>query len=175
MSLISIAFGLGTPLALFAALLHMSMHSLSKTAAFFSCGNVMQRAGTQTLSKLRDLSGQMPVSAALLLISTFAILGLPPSGLFISELLLILAAFKANIGLTILLLLGLGLAFLAILLKMQPLFWSKSAHVSIMPLKNRHHAYWPAALHLVIVIIAGVFVPFYLLSPIVNYIAGVLS
>ncbi len=85
MSLISIAFGLGTPLALFVALLHMAMHSLSKTAAFFSCGNVMQQSNTQILSKLNGLFSQMPASATLLLISTFIILGLPPSGLFISE------------------------------------------------------------------------------------------
>lgn len=175
MSLVSIAFGLGTPLALFVALLHMIMHSLSKTAAFFACGNVMQRSGTQTLSQLKGLFGKMPISATLLLISTLLILGLPPSGLFVSELLLLLATLKIHIVLAILLLVGLGLAFLAILLKIQPLFWSPLDSNATTPLKNKQHAYWPGAIHLVIVIMAGILVPLWLLNPVVLYITGALS
>jgi len=175
MSLVSIAFGLGTPLALFVALLHMAMHSLSKTAVFFSCGNIMQQSGTQTLSKLKGLLGKMPASATLLLISTFIILGLPPSGLFISELLLILATLNAHILLAIPLLIGLGLAFLAILLKIQPLFWSQSDNNTVMPLKNKIFSYWPTLLHLIIVIISGLAVPIWLLNPVVHAIVGGLS
>lgn len=175
MGLISIAFGIGTPLALFVALLHMAMHSLSKTAVFFSCGLVMQQSGTQTLSKLKGLWSKMPVSATLLLIGTFIILGLPPLGLFISEILLILATLNANNLLAIPLLFGLGLAFLAILLKMQPLFWSQSESNTLAPLKNQIFSYWPAAIHLTLVIISGLIVPIWLLNPVVRAIAGGLS
>ncbi len=177
MSLISIAFGLGTPLALFVALFHMLMHSLSKTAAFFACGNVIQQLGTQRISNLRGLFTKMPISALLLLASTLVILGLPPSGLFISELLLILATLKANSILAIPLLLGLGLAFLAILLKVQPLFWSKQTNLpaTTPPLKNSLHAYWASALHLSLVILSGILIPLWLLQPIVHTISGGLS
>lgn len=173
-SLISIAFGIGTPLALLAALLHAWMHSLSKTAAFLGCGNVMQLTQTQTLSKIHNLFGQTPFSAILLLMSTLVILGLPPSGLFISELLLILATLKANVWLVIPLVLGLSLSFLAMLLKMQPLFFGKPS-ATITPLKNTQHVYWPAAVHLVLVMAAGFFLPFFLLNPVVYAITGALS
>jgi len=173
LGLISIAFGIGSPLALFAGLLHVLMHSLSKTAAFFMCGNVMQTTHTQTISKIRGLFQQTPLTAILLLISILAIMGLPPSGLFVSELLLILATLKFNLWLLIPLVLGLVLAFLAILLKCQPLFFSNTTQTPL-PLQTRSNRYWPAALHLLLVILAGIFVPAFLIAPVVHTVAGVL-
>ena len=47
MGIIVFAFGMGGPLANFAGLLHMVMHSLTKSAIFFAVGNVAQIKGTQ--------------------------------------------------------------------------------------------------------------------------------
>ena len=47
MGIIVFAFGIGGPLANFAGLLHMTMHSLTKSAIFFTVGHIAQVKGTQ--------------------------------------------------------------------------------------------------------------------------------
>jgi hydrogenase-4 component F len=47
MGIITFAFGMGGPLANFAGLLHMTMHSLTKSAIFFAVGHIAQVKGTQ--------------------------------------------------------------------------------------------------------------------------------
>src|SRR5713226_864115 len=49
MGIIAFAFGMGGPLANFAGLLHMTMHSLTKSAIFFTVGHVAQVKGTQKI------------------------------------------------------------------------------------------------------------------------------
>ena len=53
MGLTTFAFGMGGPVATFAALLHMTVHSLTKSAIFFAVGHVAQAKGTQKLADLR--------------------------------------------------------------------------------------------------------------------------
>src|SRR5690606_27346881 len=50
MGIIVFAFGMGGPLANFAGLLHMAMHSLTKSAIFFAVGHVAQVKGTQKIA-----------------------------------------------------------------------------------------------------------------------------
>ncbi len=47
MGIIVFAFGMGGPLANFAGLLHMTMHSLTKSAIFYAVGHIAQVKGTQ--------------------------------------------------------------------------------------------------------------------------------
>src|ERR1700691_2629602 len=49
MGIITFAFGLGGPVANFAALLHMTVHSLTKSSIFFTAGHASQEAGTQQM------------------------------------------------------------------------------------------------------------------------------
>jgi hypothetical protein len=63
MGLITFAFGMGGPLANFAGLLHMVMQRLTKSAIFFSVGDVAQAKGTQKLADSRGLSASNPVLA----------------------------------------------------------------------------------------------------------------
>ncbi len=51
MGIIVFAFGMGGPLANFAGLLHMVMHSLTKSAIFFAVGNIAQIKGTQRIGR----------------------------------------------------------------------------------------------------------------------------
>ena len=61
MGIISFAFGMGGPLANFAGLLHMIMHSLTKSAIFFSVGHIAQVKGTQKMDDIRGLTVSHPV------------------------------------------------------------------------------------------------------------------
>ena len=47
MGIITFAFGMGGPIANFAGLLHMTVHSLTKSAIFFAVGHATQKTGTQ--------------------------------------------------------------------------------------------------------------------------------
>ena len=51
MGIIVFAFGMGGPLANFAGLLHMVMHSLTKSAIFYAVGHISQIKGTQRIAE----------------------------------------------------------------------------------------------------------------------------
>ena len=89
MGIITFAFGMGGPLANFAGLLHMAMHSLTKSAIFFAVGHVAQVKGTQRLADIRGLGGSHPVLASGLAVGVLAIAGFPPMGIFMSEFLVV--------------------------------------------------------------------------------------
>ncbi|HEX2492981.1 MAG TPA: hydrogenase 4 subunit F, partial [Steroidobacter sp.] len=55
MGIITFAFGMGGAVANFAALLHMTVHSLTKSAIFFAVGHAAQKAGTQVMDDIRGL------------------------------------------------------------------------------------------------------------------------
>ena len=61
MGIIAFAFGMGGPLANFAGLLHMTMHSLTKSAIFFTVGHIAQVKGTQKIADIRGLTVTHPV------------------------------------------------------------------------------------------------------------------
>ena len=63
MGIMTFAFGMGGPLANFAGLLHMTMHSLTKSAIFFTVGHIAQVKGTQRIADISGLSVTHPVLA----------------------------------------------------------------------------------------------------------------
>ena len=60
MGIIVFAFGMGGPLANFAGLLHMTMHSLTKSAIFFAVGHISQVKGTQKIAEISGLTVSNP-------------------------------------------------------------------------------------------------------------------
>ena len=94
MGIISFAFGMGGPVANFAALLHMTVHSLTKSAIFFAVGHAAQKAGSQVMDDIRGLLSVSPTVGWGLMLGTLAILGLPPFGVFASEFLILTTAMK---------------------------------------------------------------------------------
>ena len=55
MGIATFAFGLGGPVATFGALLHMLVHSLTKSAIFFTVGHASQMHRTQEMDKIKGL------------------------------------------------------------------------------------------------------------------------
>lgn len=76
-------------LALTAALIHSLNHSLFKSLLFLATGSVLHATHQRSLGKLGGLIRRMPWVAALALIGTLAIAGLPPLNGFVSEWLLL--------------------------------------------------------------------------------------
>ena len=119
MGIIAFAFGIGGPLANFAGLLHMIMHSLTKSAIFFTVGHIAQVKGTQTIADIRGLTVSHPLLGWGLVAGVFAIAGLPPLGMFMSEFLVVSSTFARAPLLAIPLVAGLLIAFGALLLRLQ--------------------------------------------------------
>ena len=94
MGLATLAFGIGGPIATFAGLLHMTAHSLVKSAIFFAVGHIVQTSGSQRIPSIREISARTPGLSRALLTGGFAITGLPPFALFFSEFLIMAEAIK---------------------------------------------------------------------------------
>src|SRR5260370_14396293 len=88
MGIITFAFGLGGPVANFAALLHMTVHSLTKSSIFFTAGHASQTAGTQQMDGIRGLLGTSPTIAWGLMPAPLPIPGTPPFGVSSTEFLI---------------------------------------------------------------------------------------
>src|SRR5690242_10674495 len=118
MGIIAFAFGMGGPLANFAGLLHMTMHSLTKSAIFFAVGHIAQAKGTQRIADMGGLTETNPVLGWGLVLGVVAIAGLPPLGIFTSEFLVVSSTFVRAPWLAIILVLGLLIALAALLLRL---------------------------------------------------------
>jgi formate hydrogenlyase subunit 3/multisubunit Na+/H+ antiporter MnhD subunit len=80
------------------ALAHVLNHALFKSLLFLGAGSVVHATGTRLLDELGGLSKRMPWTATVFVIGAVAICGLPPLNGFLSELLLVLGAFRAVMG-----------------------------------------------------------------------------
>lgn len=155
MGIIVFAFGMGGPLANFAGLLHMVMHSLTKSAIFFSVGHIAQVKGTQNISEIRGLTQSHPWLGWGLVIGVLAIVGLPPFGIFMSEFLIVSSTFARNAWLALPLVFGLLVAFGALILRLTSLAFGPP-HGSMAPVTA---SFVPLYAHLALVLVAGVFLP----------------
>ena len=155
MGIITFAFGMGGALANFAGLLHMTMHSLTKSAIFFAVGHVSQIKGTQKIADIRGLTSSQPLLGWALVVGVVAIAGLPPFGVFMSEFLVLTTSFGREPLLAVLMLLGLLLGFGALIMRLQGLAFGpgegggKASPVALLPLFA----------HLALVLVAGIYLP----------------
>src|SRR5438445_1006168 len=154
MGLATFAFGMGGPVASFAALLHMTVHSLTKSAIFFAVGHAAQKAGTQIMDDIRGLIVVSPTIGWGLMIGTLAILGMPPFGVFTSEFLVLTTAMREHAWATPILLLALGLAFAAIFTRVQAMVFGET---ELQPLPHSP-ALLPVFAHLLLVLMLGVYI-----------------
>jgi hydrogenase-4 component F len=155
MGIITFAFGMGGPIANFAGLLHMTVHSLTKSAIFFAVGHAAQKAGTQTIDGIRGLVIVSPMLGWGLALGTLAILGMPPFGVFASEFLILTTAMRDQPWATPFLLTALGIAFAAVFSKVQPMVFGET---SIKRLPHRP-AMIPVFVHLALVLMLGLWIP----------------
>ena len=155
MGLTTFAFGLGGPIGTFAALLHMTVHSLTKSAIFFAAGHASQIAGSQQMARIRGLIQQCPTVGWGLLLGTLSILGLPPFGVFTSEFLMITTTMREQPWATPILLISLGVAFAAIFGKVQPMVFGATN----APALPHPPALLPVFTHMALVLLLGLYIP----------------
>jgi hydrogenase-4 component F len=158
MGLMTFAFGMGGPVATFAGLLHMTVHSLTKSAIFFAVGHAAQKSGTQMMDRIRGLVVTNPTIGWALMLGSLAILGMPPFGVFASEFLILSTAMQQAPWATPILLLALGVAFAAIFGKVQPMVFGETQ----LPRLAHPPALIPVFVHLGLVLMLGLYIPPYL-------------
>ena len=155
MGLITFAFGMGGPIASFAGLLHMTVHSLTKSAIFFAVGHATQKAGTQLIDGIRGLIAISPAIGWGLALGSLAILGMPPFGVFASEFLILTTAMREHPWATPFLLIALGVAFAAVFSKVQPMVFGESTAARL----PHRPAMAPVFVHLGLVLMLGLWIP----------------
>jgi hydrogenase-4 component F len=160
MGIIVFAFGMGGALANFAGLLQMTMHSLTKSAIFFTVGHVAQVKGTQRISEIRGLTESHPMLGWLLVLGVIAIAGMPPLGIFMSEFLIVSSTFARAPLLAVVLVLGLLIAFGALLLRLQGFAFGEPS-AGRAPVRA---SYFPVYAHLGLVLLGGLYLPPVLVS-----------
>jgi hydrogenase-4 component F len=149
------AFGMAGPLGNFAGLLQMTMHSLTKSAIFFSVGHVTQVKGTQRIAEMGGLTATHPVLGWGLIAGVAAIAGLPPFGVFTSEFLVVTSTFAREPLLATLFVFGLLISFGALFLRVTSVAFGDP----IGPTGPVKASYVPMFAHLVLVLIAGIYLP----------------
>jgi len=155
MGIIAFAFGMGGPVANFAGLLHMAMHSLTKSGIFFAVGHVAQVKGTQKIADIRGLTVTHPWLGWSLVIGVVAIAGLPPFGVFMSEFLVVSSAFAREPWLALLVVLGILLALGALFYHLNGIAFGEPTG-STSP---SDASYVPMIVHFGLVLTAGIFLP----------------
>jgi hydrogenase-4 component F len=158
MGMMTFAFGLGGPIASYAGLLHMTVHSLIKSAIFFAVGHATQKAGSQLMDEIRGLIRVSPTVGWGLMLGTLAILGMPPFGVFASEFLIVTTAMREQPWATPFLLIALGLAFAAVFSRVQPMVFGETR---LKPLDHQP-ALLPVFVHLLLGLMLGLYIPPYL-------------
>jgi len=158
MGIIAFAFGMGGAVANFAALLHMTVHSLTKSAIFFAVGHAAQKAGSQRIEDIRGLLALNPTIGWGLMLGSLAILGLPPFGVFASEFLILTTAMKEQPWATPILLGALGVAFAAIFGRVQSMVLGQPSGRRL----PHQPALLPVFAHLAVVLMLGLYIPPYL-------------
>lgn len=158
MGIATFAFGMGGSVAAFAGLLHMTAHSLTKSAIFFAVGHAAQKSGTQLIENIRGLIHVSPAVGWGLMAGGVAILGIPPFGVFASEFLILTTAMRDHPWAAPILLVGLVLAFAAIFSRLQAMVFGETTAQRL----PHPPALFPVFVHLALVLLLGLWIPPYL-------------
>jgi hydrogenase-4 component F len=92
--LVALGLGFGGVLGVSGALLHVANHGLAKSVVFLLAGRIRAAYGTVELAGVRGLLRALPVTGRGFLLGVLALMGLPPFGLFTSEVMIFAAGFR---------------------------------------------------------------------------------
>ncbi|MGH7715868.1 MAG: proton-conducting transporter membrane subunit, partial [Vulcanimicrobiaceae bacterium] len=116
MGIVASGLAFGAPLAVMGALLHTINHAASKSLAFFAAGRLTERYETREIAGIRGGIATMPVSGTLFALAGLSLAGLPPFGIFRSELMIVAGGLQSGAWiLAIVVVLLLAVAFAGIL------------------------------------------------------------
>jgi NADH-quinone oxidoreductase subunit M len=160
--------------ALTGAVYQMISHGITTGALFFLVGVIYERRHTRMLSDYGGIAKVMPWFAVMLIVATLGSVGLPGTGGFVGEFLILLGVFKSNIFAGIAASLGVLLGAIYMLTLCRKILFGPVVHKENEALKDlsiREFAYLiPLAL---LVVAMGVFPNFFLskIRPSIDHLA----
>jgi len=140
--IVLVGFGVGGAAGVFGGLFHMINHALAKSTAFYAAGLVFLRYGHKNMEGVTGLLRQMPLAGGAMLLAGLALAGMPPFGLFISEVLIATGAYDERpwVAYTFLVLLLVAFAALVYQVFRMVLGEPKEAGTIMTPGGNRYAA-----------------------------------
>ncbi|MGB0092930.1 MAG: proton-conducting transporter membrane subunit [Solirubrobacteraceae bacterium] len=96
MGIVSLGLGIGGPIAAYGAFFHVLVHAAGKTLAFFGAGGLLSRYESREVDDVRGVIRGAPFTGVMVLLAALAIAGLPPFGIFRSELLIVTGGFSQS-------------------------------------------------------------------------------
>jgi hydrogenase-4 component F len=173
MGIITLGIGFGG-FGAFGALLHMIYHSLAKSVLFFSAGNMLLKYGSTKMIKVRGVLSVLPVTGVLLLMGFLAITGMPPFGIFLTEVYILSAGIADHLPVVIVVLFLLLLVFAGFLRHIVGMTLSPASSTDTTPEtigESNYLTVAPPVFLLTLLVIAG----FYLPEPIKSIITSAAS
>ncbi|MCL4509072.1 MAG: NADH dehydrogenase FAD-containing subunit [Chloroflexi bacterium] len=163
MGILALAAAFGTPLALYGLFMHVINHGAAKSLVFFGSGSVLRKYGTKEIEKVGGIMNVMPWTGPALLAGAFAISGLPPFGIFRSELLMVAGGFTGgNFAAAAFFLIFVNVAFLGIVWAFTRMIYGprvSSASAALVPGEVSPWIVTALLLDLVVVVGIGLYVP----------------
>ncbi|SDP39058.1 proton-conducting transporter transmembrane domain-containing protein [Desulforhopalus singaporensis] len=95
MGIISFGVGIGG-LALYGAFIHLIHHSLLKSSLFLSAGNILLGFGTKQAGRIGGIIHSLPRTFVSFFAGFVGLCGLPPFGMFVSEIMVVIGAIRGH-------------------------------------------------------------------------------
>ena len=106
LSYIVMGAALLSPKGLTGGMLHVAMHAFGKITLFFCAGAIFVATGKKYVSEMVGIGRRMPWTMAAFAIGSLSVIGLPPTGGFISKWFLVLGTLEAQQPVMLFVLLG---------------------------------------------------------------------
>jgi hydrogenase-4 component F len=168
-----IAFGTGIGgIAAYGAMLHLIHHSLIKSSLFLSSGNILLGYGSKLIEKTGSLTKYLPKTFICFFGGIIGLVGLPPFGIFVSKLLIIIGAFQqgrtivVSVLLICLLLISAGLMRYVMKISFNPI-------TTTVTLKEKPLLYLPQLTLLVVSVILCFWIPDTIYQTIIQSIGSI--
>ncbi len=177
MGLTTFALGLGAPGAV-VAVIHLVGHALAKPLLFYGAGNVLVRFKSTKFDRVWGVARVLPYTAGLFVFGLLALLAVPPSPLFVSELLLAAQAVAAHAYLFAVIAVALVLVFAGFARAFFPFLFSRDeAPIQAHELTNErwNSAHTAMTLHAVVLTGFGVALFAGYALPFIMHIAAALA
>ncbi|MEW5992381.1 MAG: proton-conducting transporter membrane subunit [Chloroflexota bacterium] len=99
LGLATLALGFGGHLALLGLSVHLASHGLAKATAFLAAGRLVAERRSRRIGRLGGALVRSPADGRALAVGALVLAGLPPSGIFVGELAILIGGFQAGWGL----------------------------------------------------------------------------
>jgi hydrogenase-4 component F len=97
MGILALGIAFDTPLAIAGVVLHVAGHGVAKSLGFYVAAPLLRRDPSRAHLPARGVASSDPATAGAMAVSLTALAGLPPSPLFVSELMILLGGIGAGL------------------------------------------------------------------------------